>query len=332
MKYISFLVLALFLLPITASASEVVDITFPVDGTYTFQDDFGDPRGGGRSHAGVDIMAAKMTPVVAAVSGKIVFAPSPEPSYGYMLELRGDDGYDYFYIHLNNDTPGTDDGNGGTQYAYAPGIGKGVQVTRGQLLGWLGDSGNAEHTAPHLHFEIRHRDGTPINPYASLIAAEQSASQPGSNLQPVSTSPTLTINEDKQIPQATGPVNCESDSLIKVATSSTVYYCGQDGGRYVFQNERMYFSWYDDYEDIQTISAEQMASIPLKGVVTYKPGSFLVKLQTNPKVYHVTENGTLRWVTTPTVAASLFGVNWASHVHDLSDSFFPAYTIGEDMK
>jgi hypothetical protein len=55
---------------------------------------------------------------------------------------------------------------------FAPGIGKGSKVVAGQFIAFMGDSGDAENTAPHLHFEIHAPDGTPINPYESLLAAD----------------------------------------------------------------------------------------------------------------------------------------------------------------
>ena len=63
-------------------------------------------------HIGNDIIAAKLTPVLAVTDGTITYAPMDEPSYGYYLSLRDSEGYEYDYVHLNNDTPGTDDGNG----------------------------------------------------------------------------------------------------------------------------------------------------------------------------------------------------------------------------
>jgi hypothetical protein len=147
-------------------------IAFPVDGANYYRNDFHEPRGGGtRLHVGNDIIAAKMTPVVSTVDGYVTYVASPEPSWGYEVNIQDSEGYSYHYLHLNNDTPGTDDGMGGEANAYAQGIVRGMRVSRGQHLGWVGDSGNAETTVPHLHFEIHDPYHVQLNPYSSLIAA-----------------------------------------------------------------------------------------------------------------------------------------------------------------
>lgn len=162
----------LLFLPSLSLAATVRNIEFPVGGPNSFRDDFGDPRGGGtRSHKGNDIIAAKMTPLVAAVDGYVNFVANPQASWGYEVELQDDEGYTYDYLHVNNDTPGTDDGMGGIANAYANGIVRGVRVTRGQLLGWVGDSGNAEETVSHLHFEMHDPEHKVINPFFSLSVA-----------------------------------------------------------------------------------------------------------------------------------------------------------------
>lgn len=166
------IVLLVLLFPFSFAEAETRTILFPVDGEYSFRNDFREPRdGGAREHLGIDIIAAKMTPLVAVTDGTISFIAIPQASWGYAITLEDADGYSYRYLHINNDTPGTDDGAGGTQYAYAPGLYRGTSVKKGQLLGWVGDSGNAEGTTAHLHFEMRDASRVAFNPYDSLFAA-----------------------------------------------------------------------------------------------------------------------------------------------------------------
>ncbi len=153
-----------------SSADLIYPITFPVVGDTYYSDTFGAPRSGGRTHKGIDIMGYgwKGLPVVAAHDGTITLTTeSAGRDCCAIWGLTGDDGWSSLYIHLNNDTPGTDDGKG---WGFAPGIDVGVHVKEGQLVGWVGDSGNAEWVSPHLHFEL-HKDGVAVNPYPSLEAA-----------------------------------------------------------------------------------------------------------------------------------------------------------------
>lgn len=157
-------------LPGIAHADDIRNMVFPVIGTTRFSDDFGAARTG-HTHQGIDVFGTKMQQLVAVTSGYLSHVAFPEPYYGYGIFLRGDDGYEYWYLHVNNDTPGTDDGQGGGINAYAIDIMTGYPVTKGQLVGYMGDSGNAETTSPHLHFEIHRPDDNVINPYLSLTYA-----------------------------------------------------------------------------------------------------------------------------------------------------------------
>ncbi|MEA2001607.1 MAG: M23 family metallopeptidase [Actinomycetota bacterium] len=141
---------------------------FPVLGENHYSDTFGDPRSGGRVHHGVDIMSAKMTPIVAVADGTVGWIDNTVGGDCCAMSLRHDDGWESWYIHLNNDTPGTDDGQG---YGFAEGIEAGVHVFAGQLIGWVGDSGNAEWTGSHLHFELHEPGGTVVNPTPHVDAA-----------------------------------------------------------------------------------------------------------------------------------------------------------------
>ncbi|MBK9180902.1 MAG: cell wall-binding repeat-containing protein [Acidimicrobiales bacterium] len=159
------------------AAAAVIDpgpvrpLVFPVVGEVWFEDWFTAPRANGPHHA-QDLMGDKMQPLVAVADGEITRMPLPEPAYGYLLELTADDGWVYRYLHINNDTPGTDDGAAPLDDVFGPGIEVGAHVVAGQLLAYLGDSGNAEDVGPHLHFEMEDPDGNVVNPYQSLLAAE----------------------------------------------------------------------------------------------------------------------------------------------------------------
>lgn len=181
----------------SSSYERVVDITFPVAGSVRYSNDYHQPRGGGsRVHQATDLLGAKLQAVHATVDGEICYisgVDEPMPSWGYSLTLCGDDGLEYRYIHINNDNPGTDDGAGGVQWAYAPEAREGRRVERGQFLAYLGDSGNAEDTTPHIHFEMfdpqlqdpaiatpPYKQGR-LNPFQSLESARQRGDFPGSS-------------------------------------------------------------------------------------------------------------------------------------------------------
>ncbi|HKY16474.1 MAG TPA: M23 family metallopeptidase [Microthrixaceae bacterium] len=171
-------VLALAVFAISALAacapppSGAYRLTFPVQGGADYSDSFGGIRSGGRAHAGQDLMAPKMRPVVAAMAGRITWLRHANgSSSGNMLTITAPDGWSTTYIHLNNDTPGTDDGRATREQVFAPGIVLGATVSAGQLISWVGDSGNAESKSPHLHFELHRPGGAAVNAYPSLRAA-----------------------------------------------------------------------------------------------------------------------------------------------------------------
>jgi murein DD-endopeptidase MepM/ murein hydrolase activator NlpD len=120
-------------------------------------DSFDDKRGGTRTHNALDIMAARNTPVLAAVSGSVVKLHN---SVAGGLTIYASDPSSRFvmmYGHLDS---------------YRPGLKEGERLTRGQIIGFVGSTGNANVMAPHLHFQITRNDnlkewwkGTPVNPF-----------------------------------------------------------------------------------------------------------------------------------------------------------------------
>ncbi len=143
--------------------------------------------------------------------------------------------------------------------------------------------------------------------------------------------PSSSINEDLGIVPSLNPINCVSGSLIRTATQNAVYYCGSNGKRYVFPNEKIFLSWYADFSGVTVISAEQMASVMLGGNVTYKPGTRMIKIESDPKVYVVSRGGLLRWVPTEEIATHLYGAAWNKRIDDVSVSFFPNYHFGPQI-
>lgn len=157
----------------TAEAA-VPRLVFPVVAKNHYTNDFGDPRGQG-AHQGNDIMARKKSKVVAVEPGRVEkYAGSWRA--GCMLYLYGRSGTTYMYVHLNNDRTMRNDTRGNSTckngIAYAPGLRSGQRVRAGQLIGYVGDSGDANGIAPHLHFEVHPRSRA-VSPYRHLRGARR---------------------------------------------------------------------------------------------------------------------------------------------------------------
>jgi hypothetical protein len=115
-----------------------------------------------------------MQPLLAAVDGTVTRVRyENRGTAGAVITIAGADGWYYNYFHVNNDTPGTDDGLATPERQVVPPLAVGSQVRAGQVIGYMGDSGNAEGSVPHVHFEIRQPDRRPVNPYHSLVAAQE---------------------------------------------------------------------------------------------------------------------------------------------------------------
>ena len=169
--------------PASASAAGVPRLIFPVVGPTSYTDDFGDPRAQGR-HEGNDIMAAKKSVAVAVEAGTVKFWTTSSRA-GCMLYLYGKSGTTYLYIHLNNDRTSGNDNTGACVQgiAYARGLKNGARVRAGQMIGYVGDSGDANGGSAHLHFELHPGGGGATDPYSYLRRAQRLlfAPQPGSD-------------------------------------------------------------------------------------------------------------------------------------------------------
>jgi hypothetical protein len=118
-------------------------------------------------------------------------------------------------------------------------------------------------------------------------------------------------------------------TLIKGSGSSVYWYVG--GKRYVFPHETIYKSWFADFSKVVTIPDSQMSTIPLGGNVQMRGGTWLMKIQSDPRVYVVEPGGLLRGITSEAQAQALFGAAWSKQVRDIDVSFFTDYKIGADL-
>jgi murein DD-endopeptidase MepM/ murein hydrolase activator NlpD len=139
------------------AASAVYLKAFPVAGKHTYTNDYGAPRSQG-SHQGNDIMAEKGLPVRAVADGTIKRLTRTETGLGGIwIWLKDTKGNEYYYAHMTSITEG---------------IEVGTAVTTGQVVGTVGNTGDARYGAAHLHFEIHPGGGSATNPYADLLAVD----------------------------------------------------------------------------------------------------------------------------------------------------------------
>jgi murein DD-endopeptidase MepM/ murein hydrolase activator NlpD len=124
----------------------------PVRGPHHFTDTWGDPRPGGRRHQGNDVMAPYGAPVVAVTAG--VIQTDYSNNGGISLYLRGTDGDEYFYAHNSRNVAVT-----------------GQHVSKGQLIGYVGNTGDAYGGPAHVHFERHPGGGRAVDPYLFLVRA-----------------------------------------------------------------------------------------------------------------------------------------------------------------
>lgn len=124
----------------------------------------------------------------------------------------------------------------------------------------------------------------------------------------------------------------EAGDLIRGESYSAVYYYGNDGFRYVFPNDKTYFTWYDNFDDVKWISDGDLADVQIGGNVTYRPGVKMIKITSDNTVYVVGGGGTIHAIADEDMAIELYGSSWNTMIDDVADGFFPNYTLGSALE
>jgi len=128
---------------------------------------------------------------------------------------------------------------------------------------------------------------------------------------------------------------CDSNQGLVVQRSDVslpaLFVLGCHNTIHVFPNEQTYKTWWPDFENISYVNGAFVGAKDLLGNVTIRPGTYLVKQTTDPKVYAVEPNGVLRWIPNEATAKTLYGSKWNTIIVDVPDELFADYTIGTNM-
>jgi murein DD-endopeptidase MepM/ murein hydrolase activator NlpD len=143
--------------PVAPSANGITLAAFPVQGQCWFGDTWQAPRGGGRLHEGLDVIAPAGKQLYAVVDGVISkqYVDYPGALSGNGFRVSMPNGTYFTYLHMSS---------------FAEGLGVGSPVRAGQVIGYVGATGNA--ATPHLHFEVHPSGGAAVNPYPLVKAVD----------------------------------------------------------------------------------------------------------------------------------------------------------------
>ncbi len=124
---------------------------------------------------------------------------------------------------------------------------------------------------------------------------------------------------------------CDADRMVNDPCTA-VYFYATDGKRHAFPNEKVYFTWYENFDDVIVVTSDFMASLDLGSNVTYHPGTKMVKFLSVNTVYAVEKGGVLRAIDSEATATALYGSNWNTKIDDINDAFFGNYSFGDDIE
>lgn len=356
------IIYTLIFTPFSVRAEEVRDIVFPVQEgwDYNFSDTYGAARSGGRTHEGTDIMVDQMTPLVAAVDGRVTYLVDHDQGWGLAIYIEDSEGYSYRYLHINNDTPGTDDGKEIRAYAFPKDIVRGSTVKAGQVIAFAGDSGNAEWTGHHLHFEIwTPSDGSrynydsgrqSINSYPSLMASLGYAvenNETNNNQSTYQFSRDLELgDEGEDVKQLQIYLNQNgftvANSGVGSAGNETTYFGpATQSALIAFQKARGIYpaaGYFGPLTRAAINTNSDYSQTTNTGTIgnevnnQFLQAGWLVKDKVLPKVFYVADNLELQWVVSEEVAIREFGSDWNLDIKEFDDLESQGFSFGDYIR
>lgn len=143
--------------------------------------------------------------------------------------------------------------------------------------------------------------------------------------------PVEEIVEEQQVDRPYEFVHKDLEGTLIKGSSKPAVYLLKDGKRYVFPNERIFYSWFSNFDSVQEITDAQLAQYGLGGNLTFRPGT-LIKIPSLSKVYVIEKENEIRWIESEETAKRLFGTDWAKKVRDVGASYFLNYKEIESLK
>jgi hypothetical protein len=142
--------------------------------------------------------------------------------------------------------------------------------------------------------------------------------------------------EDDEAAPAWDVDGVEAGDVIRGETLSSLYYITEDYERRAFVSEAVYFTWYDDFDNVETISDDDLAAFTLGGLMLPQSGTVLVKIQSDPSVYALGEGDdmympVLQYIDSEETAIDLWGDDWADYVIDVESTFIAYFETGDDV-
>ncbi|MBI2484535.1 hypothetical protein HYW18_00005, partial [Candidatus Uhrbacteria bacterium] len=140
--------------------------------------------------------------------------------------------------------------------------------------------------------------------------------------------------------EASLPTTIDVDYLVKVPDDgdpttdfdTTVYYIGLDAKRHPFPGSQVYFSWYENFDQVRTIDTSTLTAIPLGTPVLVRPGTVMVKIQSDARTFAVEPgNYTIRHVADEATAVALYGANWNKRIIDIEPTYWSRFTMGSTL-
>jgi len=147
-----------------------------------------------------------------------------------------------------------------------------------------------------------------------------------SNVDVIHTQETVVIDDG----ETSTSVEIPHYSLIKGQSTPSVYFLAPDAKRYIFPSEQIFYKWFDDFKDVIEVSDEVLASFKLGTRIKLPPGT-LMKIQSDPKVYVVDQEGNKRHIASEEVAKELFGFQWNENIIDIDVTQYLDYPTGDQI-